>query len=79
MSDKEKVVQGLECNLNFSEKSDCEQCGYECRKAMFISVPINLVADALGLINEMDIIIRGLMGEFGDSCSVDGCGGEKDA
>lgn len=47
---REEVIKGLECNLNFAEKSYCEQCGYECRKAMFISVPVNLLSDALSLL-----------------------------
>ena len=51
---REKVIIGLECNLNFAEKSYCEQCGYECRKAMFISVPVNLLSDALSLLKAQE-------------------------
>lgn len=36
-----------------------------------------LCKDAIKLIEDQDITIRALMGEFGDSCSVDGCGGEE--
>lgn len=53
MTDKEKAIKALECNLNFAEVAgsfDCEQCGYECRKTMFLSVPVNLLADALVLL-----------------------------
>ena len=36
-----------------------------------------LCKDAIKLIEDQDITIRALMGEFGDSCSVDGCGGNE--
>lgn len=35
-----------------------------------------LIADARGVIDELDITIRAMMGEFGDECGIDGCGGE---
>lgn len=47
---REKVINGLVCNLNFITKSDCEQCGYNCEKTMFLSVPVDLLADTLALL-----------------------------
>lgn len=36
-----------------------------------------LCKDAIKLIDDQDVTIRALMGEFGDSCSVDGCEGDE--
>ena len=55
MPDREKVVKGFKCILNFSERSDCEQCGYECRKSMFLSVPVNLLVDGLTLLKTQEL------------------------
>ena len=57
MTDRGKAIKALECNLNFAEvagKFDCEQCGYECRKTMFLSVPIDLLANALALLKAQE-------------------------
>ena len=35
----------------------------------------NSIKDGIHLINEQEIIIEALMGEYGDSCGINGCGG----
>lgn len=53
MTEREKAINALECNLNLAKvagKFECEQCGYNCEKTMFLSVPVNLLVDALALL-----------------------------
>lgn len=54
MKSREDVIKCIECNLNFVQRSDCECCGYKCDKEMFLSVPINLLADALALLKAQE-------------------------
>ena len=54
MKSREDVIKGIECNLNFVQRSDCKCCGYKCDKEMFLSVPINLLADALALLKAQE-------------------------
>lgn len=75
MTDREKVISEL---FKFREEMRT------CDSATYVSASrklrrMDLIDKTIALINDMDITIRALMGEFGDSCSVDGCGGEKDA
>ena len=53
---RDDVIKGIECNLNFVQRSDCECCGYKCDKEMVLSVPINLLADALALLKAQEPI-----------------------
>lgn len=82
MIDKEKVIWGLKCcrNIHAGATLDdsCNKCPFQEEKGRTCEAN-ELFHNALALITDMDITIRALMGEFGDSCSVDGCGGEKDA
>lgn len=80
MTDRERAIKWLECNLNFAEVAgsfDCEQCGYECRKTMFLSVPVNLLADALALLRAQEPRVMTLeevlenAGEIGFLCWVE--------
>ena len=76
MNDKKNTVEALS---KFREELRT------CNSATYVSASrklmrMDLIDKTIALINDMDITIRALMGEFGDSCDVDShCGGEKDA
>ena len=74
-----RVLKGLECHAHISH--ECEKCPYDQQRRRWLrgeggSCDCFLADDALALVDEMDTTIRALLGEFGDSCGVDGCGGD---
>lgn len=78
---REKVLKGLKiCSSgrwNAPNDRDCTSCPYYPAGYTGCTCKL-LMRDALALITDMDITIRALMGEFGDSCDVDSCGGGTD-
>ena len=79
---RKKVLDGLTC-CDALHNGGVVKCGTECPYGIADGIDRGcrgkLIPDALALINEMDITIRALMGEFGDSCDVDShCGGGTD-
>lgn len=76
MNDKKDIVEALS---KFREElRTCNSTTYvsASRKLM----RMDLIDKTIALINDMDITIRALMGEFGDSCDVDShCRGDEDA
>ncbi len=74
-----RALKGLECHAHISR--ECEKCPYDQQRRRWLrgeggSCDCVLAGDALALVDEMDTTIRALLGEFGDSCGVDGCGGD---
>ena len=74
-----RVLKGLECHAHISH--ECEKCPYDQQRRRWLRgeggcCDCFLADDALALVDEMDTTIRALLGEFGDSCGVDGCGGD---
>lgn len=70
-----KVLNGLLHHAAYPENSgQCAGCPYhEDEDDFCIS---SLCRDAYSVINTLDTIINAMMGNYGDSCDVEGCGSE---
>lgn len=78
---REQVMQGLELHAHCAH--ECDKCPYDDQRRRWMrgegaSCDSFLAADALRVIDEMDVTIRAMMGEFGDSCDAEGCGAGED-
>ena len=69
---KNRALEGLEkCRGKWETGVGCETCPY--REYEYENCLVQLYKDAHTVIGSQDLIIKAMLGEFGDACDV-GCG-----
>lgn len=56
MTDREKVITGLQCIINGNVR--CESCGYAIDKHGHYSCQQNCASDAISLLKEQETVVR---------------------
>ena len=53
----EKVITGFTCLLSCTTPNDCSECGYECKTAIHVKTPVNMIFDAIDLLKSQEPVV----------------------